>query len=460
MNKINRLALFALLLGMISGSIFIAPHLPAYAQDDEQEGILEEMGTLNSVGEGDTRVLSSNWQPLSANQQHTYHFDYEGDEQPISVWMNVVPADGAEFEIWTEDTLAELNGELNAGTEVEPVGTGASIQEGTGFTLWQGSSQGAETYYVIVNSGEAENAQYLLNITSPGLALTQTVASALTPVTSPITSAVTSAVTSPITASNTTSATQAVTSTVVITPADDETTTVTPTVNLNIATVTTNALNVRSGPSTDYSIILTVLNGTQLTVLGRNASNTWLNVEVQEGVEGWVTRTLTDYSGISVLAATPILTPTVVLTPTVAAETSVAPVPGENVELADANAQEALDNQWRVLSDGEIRWYTFQHQGGDLPVHIWMDVEPNEGAGFRILSEENAQAVMAGTAPDDVDNIGRGTPNPVEAGYLFWRGVFEEAGTFYVMVEQLGEGDVYYSIHAAGPGLARPAPAQ
>ena len=88
-----------------------------------------------------------------------------------------------------------------------------------------------------------------------------------------------------------------------------------------------------------------------------------------------------------------------------------------------------------------------------------MDVEPADGAGFRILDEENAQAVMAGSAPDDVENIGRGTANPAEGGYLFWRGVFEEAGTFYVMVEQNVEGDVFYSIHAAGPGLSRPAPA-
>jgi hypothetical protein len=93
-------------------------------------------------------------------------------------------------------------------------------------------------------------------------------------------------------------------------------------------------------------------------------------------------------------------------------------------------------------------------------VHIWMDVEPNENAGFRILSEENAQAVMAGTAPDDVENIGRGTPNEDEGGYLFWRGVFAEAGTFYVMVEQFDEGTTFYSIHAAGPGLSRPVPTE
>ena len=439
----KRLAISALILGLLGWSSFDNPMPSAYAQADEEGGILQQLdepNQLTSVGEGATRVLSSNWQSLAADEQHTYRFDYDGDDQPVSVWMNVVPADGAEFQIWTDETIAQLN----EGEQVEPLGVGSAIQEGSGFTVWQGSSADPATYYVLVNpneASEAESIQYLLNITSPGLSITQTAAAALTPAVG-------------ITVTDVTTATGVTTTTGVATATDAVTAVVTPTVASNIAVVTTDALNVREGPSTAYTVITTVVGGTELNVLGRNATNTWLNVEVEDGLLGWVTRALTNFTGVAPLVDTPPLSPTVT-----AGEGATTTVPSETGTPTVEAVQQALDDDWQLLSGGETHWYTFQHQGGSLPVHVWMDVEPADGAGFRILDEENAQAVMAGSAPDDVENIGRGTVNPAEGGYLFWRGVFEEAGTFYVMVEQNVEGDVFYSIHAAGPGLSRPAPA-
>ncbi|NDJ86523.1 MAG: SH3 domain-containing protein [Chloroflexi bacterium] len=46
-------------------------------------------------------------------------------------------------------------------------------------------------------------------------------------------------------------------------------------------------LNVRSGPSTNYAIIGTVVGGERLPIIGRDATRTWYNVQTVYG-EGWV----------------------------------------------------------------------------------------------------------------------------------------------------------------------------
>jgi hypothetical protein len=199
-------------------------------------------------------------------------------------------------------------------------------------------------------------------------------------------------------------------------------------------------------------VITTVPAGTTLTVLGRNDFNTWIAVRLENGTEGWVTRSLTNYVGLAaiVLTSEPLPPPTPI--PGVTATAT----PNTMVVLAQAPSPEALDGGWKVIREGETHWYTFQYRGGGLPVHVWMDVDPDQGAVFNILNQETALSILAGVAPSVVNAIGRGTNNPVEPGYQFWRANFPEADIFYVMVQHEGPGDVVYSIHAAGPGLSRP----
>jgi hypothetical protein len=193
-----------------------------------------------------------------------------------------------------------------------------------------------------------------------------------------------------------------------------------------------------------------------LTVLGRNDVNTWIAVRLEDGTEGWVTRSLTDY----LVVATIVLTPAPPPTPTPIPGITVVPTatPDTTIVVVQPPAPEALDDDWKVLHEGETHWYTFQYRGGGLPVHVWMDVEPDKGAIFNILTQETALSVLAGVAPSVVNAVGRGTANPVEPGYLFWNSSFPEADIYYVMVQHEGPGDVVYSIHVAGPGLSRPVP--
>jgi hypothetical protein len=412
-----------------------------YAQENAGSAILEQVDPLSSVGEGDARVLTSNWRSLDPNDRHVYRFDYDGGDQPIRVWMNAIPANGAQFQVWTEELLLALDQD----PQLDPLGVSAPISTGSEFSLWQGNTPAAQPFYVVVTSTADIATQYLLNISSPGLSDEQPGTVAPTPIPptpTPVPPATPTPPATPVTP---------------VTPGPTPTgTLVVPVVpaappDANVAVVTVAALNVRSGPSTAYPVITTVPSGTLLEVLGRNEANTWIFVRLPDDTEGWVTRTLTDYLAIAVVVLTPEPPPT----PTPIPGVTATPTPSTAIVVVEAPAPESLDANWHVLREGETHWYKFQYRGGGLPVHVWMDVEPADGAIFNILNEETALTILAGVAPTVVNAIGRGTVNPVEPGYVFWRADFPEADTLYVMVQHEGTSDAIYSINAGGPGLGR-----
>lgn len=413
-KKLQRLATSALALSLLGSLLLGVAPAPAFAQAED--------GTLTDLGEGDSRILTTDWRTLNPGQQITYQVAYDGDEQPISIWMNAVPADGAIFQIWTDERLEELS----TNDETQPLGQGTAMAEGSGFTNWQGGSPEAEIYYVVVSATGNSPARFSLNISSPALSLEQAGAVAAEPITP-------------------------------TSPADP-----------NIATVTTNALNVRSGPSTAFPVLVTIPNGTQLTVLGRNATNTWINVELEDGTEGWVTRSLTSYTLVSpnvipssqvgaaaTTAATVTATGTATTTATTTTTTAITATTAVTAAIGVTTTE--LGQGWQVLGSGETAWYTVQYRGGNLPLTIWMDAEPFEDASFTVVNADTAQAIIAGTPLTPTNVIGSGRDNPVQPGYLYWQAEFDEADTFYVMVEADDEaaGDVLYSIQALGPGVGR-----
>jgi uncharacterized protein YraI len=56
-------------------------------------------------------------------------------------------------------------------------------------------------------------------------------------------------------------------------------------------TVNTQQLNLRSGPGTSHNAIDTLLQGEQVSAIGRNADRSWLQVERPDGTIGWVSAT-------------------------------------------------------------------------------------------------------------------------------------------------------------------------
>jgi uncharacterized protein YgiM (DUF1202 family) len=58
------------------------------------------------------------------------------------------------------------------------------------------------------------------------------------------------------------------------------------------AVVNTGALNVRSGPGLSYSVVAWVQQGQTLTLLGRNANSSWIQVRTPSSQTGWVNASL------------------------------------------------------------------------------------------------------------------------------------------------------------------------
>lgn len=395
----RKLLAYSLVLTLVT-SMFFGAFVPAHAQAED--------GTLNDLGEGGERVLNSDLTELAPGEQITYQFVYNGDEQPIAISMTSIPADAVIFQVWSDSRLDQLNDD----PETEPLGQGTAMNPGSGFTNWQGGSPEAETYYVVVTATGEGTARFLLNIASPGLAEEQPGAVKVEP----------------------------------DTPIDP-----------NVAVVTTDALNVRSGPSTAFPVITTIPNGTEMTVLGRNAINTWINVQLEDSTIGWVTRSLTSYTLISpnVISPAGLVGASVGATVTVTATETV--TPSAPITPATTITATELGGSWKVLAADEVAWYSFQYRGGELPLTLWMDLEPFADATFVVLNAATAQAMMAGTTTVPATVIGRGRANPVEPGYLYWQADFAEADTYYVMVQATDDaaGDVLYSINALGPGVGR-----
>jgi uncharacterized protein YraI len=537
-----------------------------------------------STGQDVVRVLEGNWQTLSTGQQHWYRFDYAGNNLPLRISLDVNPAAGATFQVWTAAQFAQLA----ANTGATPVAVAAQDAGDANHLSWAGSFAEAGAHYIVIQPTTAAATQYLLNIGGRGLSpasSSTTDGGALSAgavnvnIRSGPSTAYSILRTIPqgtqltvlgqdasttwlsvrladgtegwiarfLTDFDGTVATVATPALVQQPPLSAPSTSTPSTLTSDIVVVSGAAnVNVRTGPSTLYSVIRAVPQNTQLTVLGQDSTGTWLSVRLVDGTEGWIARYLTNYVGIAPTLAAPLLTqpslappqtvPTIaadntgviptanlyvgpstlysvirtvplgtqitvlgqdtssawlsvrladgtegwmaravtdfngtapaIATPTVSQPPLAPPpstvtvvVPGlsslpvEPAPVDNFPIETALAANWRMLAQGQTQWYAFNHPGDDQPVQIWMNVEPDNAAGFRIYSESDAQAIMAGANPDDFVDIGRGTNNPNEPADLFWRGAFSESGRFFVMITNGGLGDTSYSIYGVGPGL-------
>ncbi len=108
------------------------------------------------------------------------------------------------------------------------------------------------------------------------------------------------------------------------TPATPTPVPATPTPGAPQITVATSALNVRSGPSTDYSVVGALQLGATCPIVGRNSGSTWWNIRCASGLTGWVSAPLVSVTGstadvpvVSVAPPPPTPTPTAVPAPPV-----------------------------------------------------------------------------------------------------------------------------------------------
>ncbi len=138
--------------------------------------LLAGSATATAAGAGtgpdDALVLTGEWQSLGAGESRWYAFQYAGDGSQIQIRMEVVPAEGASFAVWTPEEIRHWR----AGSEVEPIGRGSSDPSAAGVLLWSGNFNDKGTYCVVVEAtGNQPGARhYLLTVSGDGVSLSTT----------------------------------------------------------------------------------------------------------------------------------------------------------------------------------------------------------------------------------------------------------------------------------------------
>jgi hypothetical protein len=107
------------------------------------------------------------------------------------------------------------------------------------------------------------------------------------------------------------------------------------------AVVTTNSLNIRSGPDTAFSISGSASQGDQLEIIGQAYSCAWLKIKTTSGIEGWVSSELVSYeipcSAIPAAAIPPTPIPSTPIPQPAATPTTKAPPAGKTVSVKILN---------------------------------------------------------------------------------------------------------------------------
>jgi hypothetical protein len=133
------------------------------------------------------------------------------------------------------------------------------------------------------------------------------------------------------------------------------------------------------------------------------------------------------------------------------------------------------EDAWTRLEPSEQHWYTLNYTGhhefeksgdedeGDRAiwinssVDVRMDVEPDGGANFRVVTPDQVAAWVAG---EDLESCGCGTESDYVPSDLNWSGGLGEAGTYYLLVDYAGDGTeaVFYSLSISGQDVTYEAP--
>ena len=218
--------------------------------------------------------------------------------------------------------------------------------------------------------------------------------------------------------------------------------------------VTSSALNVRSGPSTQFPVLRSISRGTQFTVLGQNNSGAWLFVRLRDGLEGWLARAYTDFTALVVVVPSP--RPPAGATPTPTRPPTVGGWRGEyynNANLAgspqlvrdDAN----IDFDWGYgspapsipvdyfsarwvrsffLPAGNYRFYATSDDGvrvwvnGDLLINEWHDATGRTYSAVRQLNAGTVQVRVEFYEARQIAKIRFWWDTDATGSYPDWRG--------------------------------------
>ena len=105
----------------------------------------------------------------------------------------------------------------------------------------------------------------------------------------------------------------------------------------------------------------------------------------------------------------------------------------------------------QTLAAGQRVWYAFQYAGDKSEIVVDMNATPGGSANFAIWTQGNVQNWQStGTE----NPVGRGSPNNSYGGDLVWTGNFNQAGTYYIVVDQAGGSPATITLKVTGSGVS------
>jgi hypothetical protein len=145
--------------------------------------------------------------------------------------------------------------------------------------------------------------------------------------------------------------------------------------------------NVRNGPGLGYGIIGGLQTGEKVSLIGRNADSSWLQVVLPDGSEGWVFATLLTVNAatnVSSLAVVEVDPPAVAGGGGAAPPPVIAPAGGGSFELGGQT--HTLANPTLMASAG-MNWVKFQHKwgSGDDPAGLAGRIQQAHANGMKVL---------------------------------------------------------------------------
>jgi hypothetical protein len=102
-----------------------------------------------------------------------------------------------------------------------------------------------------------------------------------------------------------------------------------------------------------------------------------------------------------------------------------------------------------TLNPGASLWFGFQYTGDKSQIQVILNDNGESGLAFGVWTPGEIQQMAAGQT---VDPIGRGSPNPDVPADLFWTGNFNQAGTYYVMVQNNSTSAIGFTLAVTGSG--------
>jgi hypothetical protein len=115
---------------------------------------------------------------------------------------------------------------------------------------------------------------------------------------------------------------------------------------------------------------------------------------------------------------------------------------------ADARA---LPGDWVKLDAGARVWYAFQYGGDGSAINVRVSASPANAVSFSVWTPGD---VTSWAATGKEDPVGRGSVNSRFGGDLFWTGSFNQAGTYFVVVQNDSSAPAYYLLTASGSAVS------